>query len=69
MTSGYYWRNVNQRPCAACGRVHELLTKDCEPIVFDEPVIRYEKRLAPDEFLDARQAEADERSGARSRAS
>jgi hypothetical protein len=44
--------------CAGCGSVHELVTRECVPVLFDEPVIRYERRLAPAEFISTAEAPA-----------
>jgi hypothetical protein len=55
MDDHYYWRNVGRKVCAACGSVHELVTRDCVPVLFEEQVIRYERRLAPSEFISAAQ--------------
>jgi hypothetical protein len=49
----YYWRNVGHKPCGGCGQIHELVTKDCIPVLFEEAAIRHEWRLAPDEFVKA----------------
>ncbi len=54
MDDRYYWRNVEGKVCA-CGSVHELVTRDCVPVLFEDQVIRYERRLAPAEFISAAQ--------------
>jgi hypothetical protein len=67
MDDRYYWRNVDRKVCAACGAVHELVTRDCVPVLFEEQVIRYERRLAPREFISVAQlqgAAGDEQSQA-----
>ena len=53
MDDRFYWRNVERKVCGTCGAVHELITSDCVPVLYEEPVIRYERRIAPAEFVPA----------------
>jgi hypothetical protein len=52
-TDLYFWRNVDRKPCGICGDVHEFVTKSCVPILFTDEFIKYERRLAQDEFAKA----------------
>lgn len=44
-----YWRNIEEKECRSCSKIHEFMTVGCVPVAWDKTLFRNED-ISEDEY-------------------